>query len=167
MKKYVKILCLCMVMVFLTTCLFACGEKPKTTVESKTETTRTTVSLLDREIPITHIEIESALGFAVKEPTITNSGSSLYTSSEDGKVSITISMTAQTFDVFSKSVPQVSGIEEAPNLGEKAFWLAESNVLFAYANGYGISCSVMGPNVQSDSALIGARSIVATIIGKL
>lgn len=167
MKKTTRVLIVMVCVCLLTVCFAGCEKEKEEPVESVVSTVRTTVKLLDIDIPITHIELESALGFEVKEPTVTNSGSSLYTSSVDGSVSITISMTKQTIEKFDKTLPTIQDMKEAPNLGEKAFWSESYGTLFAYNKGYGISCSVMGPNLGQDEALIGSRSIVATIFGKM
>ena len=156
---------LCLGVLFLA----GCGKKEEEPTESFTKTTHTTAKLLNIEIPITHIEIESAMGFEVEKPTVINDGQSVFTRSVDGKVSINISMTEQTADQFSQSVSKIPGVKEAPNLGEKAYWKWEkgNGALFVLNKGYGISCTVIGTGISEDTALIDSRAIVATIIGKM
>lgn len=168
MKQLICIICVCVL-------LFAfcgCTKEEQKPEESIPMTTHTTVKLLDLDIEnaITHIELESALGFTVTEPIVTNSGSSLFTNSEDGKVSVTVSMTKQPSEQFDKSVAAIPNVKEVPNLGDKAFGVWDSSMgmesLFAYSNGYGLSCTITSKTVGEEDSYLDARAILATIIGK-
>ncbi|MBR3290092.1 MAG: hypothetical protein IKI63_04865 [Clostridia bacterium] len=157
--------------VALSLCLCACtgGATSEEPTAVTTRTSRTTRRVIDVTIEslITRDEIGEALSVPVAEPTVTHNGTHMYCLSADGSISVQISLDKLTRDRFDRLVGDTSEAENAPNLGQQAWWQPQKRMLLVYQGTYSLSVSVTGADYTADDALFVARQLAVPILERL
>ena len=155
----------------LCLCLTACSNEPtgEETTPTTSRTSRTTRRVIDVQIEslITHEEMEEAMSVPMGEPTVTHNGTHLYALSADGTISVQIALDKQTVEQFEALLGDTSSAENAPNLGQQAWWLPGKRMLIAYQGTYTLSVSLSGADYSDDDALFVARQLAVPVLEKL
>lgn len=150
-------------------CLCGCNvELPEV---SEPTPTRTALVLLDIDIAslLTKAEMESAVGFSLRDPQVSNEGRMLVAISEGGTASLSISVEQSTLDKFRDALPKVESddLEPAPNLAEEAWWLSSGHTLFLFSRGYTVSINISDRDADEESLLLASRGLASLICDRL
>ena len=140
-----------------------CGEQPE-------ETAVQPPPVYVPSAYLTTEQVEEAVGFAVREPEILTNGEVGYFSEDDSAVAyVTMQqLPLAEFDaMIANATAAGSVLEEAPHLGEKAFWCEEQLDLLAYAYGFALDVRVEYRADRPNDSLLAARHLAALIMEKL
>lgn len=150
-------------------CLSGCKKNQPAPVSSETVTPDTVPTLIDVDVSklLTPEQVSSALGVAVGDPQIYDSGTSAYYATEDEKSSAEISLMECDRDKFDSTVALYSDAVDTANLGEAAKWSAQNKQLLIYSKRYMISITADVDGKSDDSLLVAARQLGTLVLGQL
>lgn len=155
MKKMLPLL----LVLLLSVSMVGCGEKPEEPIEQP--------PVYIPSAYLTAEQVEEAVGFAVSEPEVLSNGEVAYFS-EDGSAVVYAAMRKATLAEFETMTADATAVgsvlDEAPHLGEKAFWCEEQLDLLVYAYGFALDVRVEYRNNRPNDSLLAARHLAALII---
>lgn len=156
--------------------LFGCGEAAKDTPETTPTTTVPWVAeaptVPDISKLLTAAEVSEALGVTVDEGTLQEEGTMLAFHSTDYQSTVTVLVekvdggAGERFAaVLNNYAPE--DLVMAPNLGDEAYWCAETGELLVHSGTYMLSVCLTRPGFSDDNALIAARHLAALAVERL
>ena len=148
----------------------ACNEGTEnSSVPPTAATTHTTQNFLGIRIEelLTKAQIEGAMGFAVREPEVKESGTQLYVLAADASCSIKLNAQVEERSRFDSTIASLPSPVAAPNLGEVAWWVAEYETLFVYAKGYSLNVIISGGDYDDDTRLMLSRGLALLALERL
>ena len=162
MKKLVCLLLACLV---CTACAAPASGGGNGDITSQTVPTE---HLIDADITrvLSARQASDALGVAVTASDALEYGTQLRFSSEDGRVTLDLTMAEGTLADL-QALGSTEGFTAAPNLPREAFWHAAGRELLLWYDGYWLSIAVSMPDASGDQLLVCARSLARTAIENL
>lgn len=146
------------------------------TVDDTTPTTTgweaTAPEVADISQLVTAAEVTDAVGVSVKDGVLYEGGTLLSFASEDYQTQVSLLVEEHGEDVatfFSAHMAEYGEgmLTAAPNLGDEAYWCAETGELLVRSGNYMLAVGVIRPGMDSESALIAARQLAALAVERL
>ena len=158
MKKLVCLLLACLVCT-------ACAAPASGGNGDITSQTVPTEHLIDADITrvLSAQQVSDVLEVRVTASDALEYGTQLRFSSEDGRVTLDLTMAEGTLADL-QALGSTEGFTAAPNLPREAFWHAAGRELLLWYDGYWLSIAVSMPDASSDQLLLCARSLARTAI---
>jgi hypothetical protein len=148
-------------MIVLLCVITGCGQQPE---QSPTEMV---VQMSSYLLPD---EVRTAVGFSVGEPLEIADGSVAYTSVDGGSI-VYVSSKEMSRESFDSMMTEIAGngsqYIDAPNLGEKAYWIEDEVNLLVYAKGVGVDVRVEYATHRPNDSLLAARQLAALYLEKI
>lgn len=144
------------------------GETTPTTVPWEAEAPQMT----DISDLVTSDEVSNAVGTTVGEGVLHENGSILAFSSEDYTTQVSLLVEKPEEEIAAYFAAQIAGyaggtLTDAPNLGDEAYWCAQTNELLLRSGDYALSVYVVRPDMSAENALIAARQLAALAVERL
>ena len=166
MRRFILTLAVCAV---LLTALFGCApEKPQEETGWQPSATVPQV----KESLLTAQEVSEAVGTAVGEGVLQEGGTVLCFTSADYRT--TVSLLTEQPQAGAKEYLQAivaqypeGALQQAPNLGEEAYWSAETGELLVRNGVFVVSVNVTAQDLDAEAALIAARQLAALVLERL
>lgn len=153
--------------------LIGCGGTPDTPDVPKEEWEASHPEMLDLTTLLNAAEVGEALGITVGEGLLHEHDTELvFTTADYGTVvrliveEPTVSACEHLDAVIAQNFSP-EALTEAPNLGEKAYWCAESGELMVANGGYVVSVNVTSTSIPAEPRLIAARSLASKVLERL
>lgn len=121
---------------------------------------------------LTAAEVSAAVGQTVGEGVMQEHDTVLLFSSEDYATQVSLLVEEPTvkateyLDILAGQYPE-GMLVEAPNLGDKAFWCAESGELLVATGKLVVAVNVVSATSDAESCLIAARQLAALVLERV
>lgn len=117
-------------------------------------------------------EVSAAMETTMGEPLLLDNGSCLEFRSEDPAAVVDIlieEMLNNDPKIYEATIAQYpeDALVETPNLGESAYWCAETGELLLYNDGFMVSVNVRKEGEEAERLLNAARQMAALVIERL
>ena len=169
MKRIVCLLLSCLLLFGLA----ACSDTPEQPVPPAEEEWEPSVpEMRDLRTLLTAAEVSTAVGHTVGEGVLQEHDTVLLFSTEDYATQVSLLVEEPTvpaldyLDVLSFQYP-MGALVEAPNLGDKAFWCAESGELLVATGNCLVAVNVISTAMDGETRLLAARQLVALVIDRV
>lgn len=153
--------------------LAACQDTPPQPVPPAGEEWEPSVpEVRDLTSLLTAAEVSAAVGQTVGEGVMQEHDTVLLFSTEDYTTQVSLLVEEPTvkateyLDMLAEQYPEGS-LAEAPNLGDRAFWCAESGELLVATGKLVVAVNVMSATADAESRLIAARQLATLVLERV
>jgi hypothetical protein len=153
--------------------LTGCSDTPdQPTPPAKEEWKPSVPEVRDLRSLLTAAEVTAAVGQTVGEGVLQEHDTVLLFSTEDYATQVSLLVEDPTvpaleyLDILSFQYP-MGALVEAPNLGDKAFWCAESGELLVATGNCLVAVNVNSMAMDGESRLLAARQLASLVIGRV
>lgn len=169
MKRIGSVLLALLMLMSLAACK---EEEPQPEEPQQPQWEASVPEVRDLSTLLTAAEVSAAVGQTVGEGVLQEHDTVLLFSSQDYLTQVSLLVDEPTIDAaeyleaLCAQYPE-GALSEAPNLGDKAYWCAESGELLVASGADLVSVNVVSAALDAESRLIAARQLAALVLERI